>query len=527
LDKFVPPPPPPPSPSVSVTPTVTPTLTPTPTLNASPSVTPTVTVTPTLTPTPTPSIAPCDLSYEVVTCKLYYEGIGSSVSGFTGYYEFFDYGYYDSGGTVNCSTGISGQTMFYNSTHNSALIYDYDPIGGGGIIFSYTLLQFGSPLTCGDSPISTYSGLLSADTIPNYYIPLEGQYTPLAFDPLIPDYVPSPQQEYRITYPDNFCNTIQNYEYLTFVIDTEEVGAGDYRSNTDQYRNPVIVSSDGEYTIDWGDGTVETLTGGTSTTPVPQTIHTYSSPGVYNIEISLNSGSTIDYIQFYDPKVQRVLDWGNQMELKTVGTPPGIVYRGGEDLLRYNTGLTEIYDYQVLDLSQSDNISDFFFALFDADFDFDVSYWNVSGVTNMANTFYGFHNFTNNGNPAIDSWDTSNVTTMALMFGFTQFNEDISSWDTSNVTNMDGMFVSATTFNQDLGSWDISSLTTADNMFDNSGLSTTNYDNLLIGWASQSPSIQSGVTLGAAGINRTSASATAYNTLTTTYGWTINDAGQI
>jgi len=99
--------------------------------------------------------------------------------------------------------------------------------------------------------------------------------------------------------------------------------------------------------------------------------------------------------------------------------------------------------------------------------------------------------------------------------------------------NFQQMFRNASSFNQDLGSWNISQLgssifpPTAAQMFDGSGLSTTNYDNLLIGWASQAPSIQSGVTLGASGINRTSASATAYNTLTTTYGWTINDAGQI
>jgi len=64
-------------------------------------------------------------------------------------------------------------------------------------------------------------------------------------------------------------------------------------------------------------------------------------------------------------------------------------------------------------------------------------------------------------------------------------------------------------------------------MFDNCPLSTTNYDNLLIGWAAQAPNIQSNVLFGAAGINRTSASLSAYNTLTTTYNWTITDAGLI
>jgi len=137
-------------------------------------------------------------------------------------------------------------------------------------------------------------------------------------------------------------------------------------------------------------------------------------------------------------------------------------------------------------------------------------------------------------NQDISSWNTSGVTTMEQMFdGASSFNQDISSWNTSGVTTMEQMFKNATSFNQDLGSWNISQLgasifpLTAAQMFDNTNLSTTNYDNILIGWAAQAPSIQSGVTLGAAGINRTSASASAYTTLTTTYGWTINDAGQI
>ena len=43
----------------------------------------------------------------------------------------------------------------------------------------------------------------------------------------------------------------------------------------------------------------------------------------------------------------------------------------------------------------------------------------------------------------ISAWDTSSVTDMAQMFdGFSEmsFNADISAWDTSSVTDMDRMF---------------------------------------------------------------------------------------
>jgi surface protein len=47
------------------------------------------------------------------------------------------------------------------------------------------------------------------------------------------------------------------------------------------------------------------------------------------------------------------------------------------------------------------------------------------------------------------------------------------------------MFFEATAFNQDISEWNIISVTDMENMFDNSGLSTTNYDALLIDWAEQ------------------------------------------
>ncbi|WP_434323619.1 BspA family leucine-rich repeat surface protein [Mycoplasma capricolum subsp. capricolum] len=60
-------------------------------------------------------------------------------------------------------------------------------------------------------------------------------------------------------------------------------------------------------------------------------------------------------------------------------------------------------------------------------------------------------------NQDISSWNTSNVTDMANMFYCAySFNQPIGNWDTSNVTNMEFMFDDAVSFNQDLSKWNTS-----------------------------------------------------------------------
>ena len=53
----------------------------------------------------------------------------------------------------------------------------------------------------------------------------------------------------------------------------------------------------------------------------------------------------------------------------------------------------------------------------------------------------------------ISSWDVSGVNDMSELFygGMQNFNEDIENWDVSNVTSMERMFNCANEFNQDIG----------------------------------------------------------------------------
>ena len=66
---------------------------------------------------------------------------------------------------------------------------------------------------------------------------------------------------------------------------------------------------------------------------------------------------------------------------------------------------------------------------------------------------------------------------MSELFKDTAFNYDISGWDVSNVTNFSGMFSVASAFNYDISGWDVSSGTDFTNMLtDTAGI----YDNVSV-----------------------------------------------
>ena len=153
-----------------------------------------------------------------------------------------------------------------------------------------------------------------------------------------------------------------------------------------------------------------------------------------------------------------------------------------------------------------------------------IGSWNVSNVIEMNFMFYGATAF----NQPIGSWNVSNVIDMRyLFFGAISFNQPIGSWNVSNVIEMNFMFQSANAFNQNISSWDVSNVTNMEGMFSNAGLSTANYDALLIGWstisANETP-LKPNVTF-SGGNSKYCNGATARASIISTYGWTITDAG--
>ena len=175
------------------------------------------------------------------------------------------------------------------------------------------------------------------------------------------------------------------------------------------------------------------------------------------------------------------------------------------------------------DVSKVENMNSMFFDAIE--FNQPLDNWDVSSVSDMESLFNTARKF----NQDITGWDVSNVTSMKLMFGnCLAFNQDLSSWDVGEVTTMDRMFTNAQVFDKNLGSWNVGKVTNMFRMFELSGLSTTNYDNTLEGWATLAggAGVQNGVDLGAAGINYCNASASRDILTNAPNNWVITDAGE-
>ncbi len=91
-----------------------------------------------------------------------------------------------------------------------------------------------------------------------------------------------------------------------------------------------------------------------------------------------------------------------------------------------------------------------------------INSWDTSNVTSMHQTFYKASTF----NQSINNWDVSSVSDMSLMFReASAFNQPLNNWDVSAVSDMSSMFREASAFNQPLNNWDVSSVTSMEQMF--------------------------------------------------------------
>ena len=289
--------------------------------------------------------------------------------------------------------------------------------------------------------------------------------------------------------------------------------------------------SDYDYMIDWGDGTIESsFTGDAS--------HTYTTANTYTVKI-IGSFPRIFFNSnaASKEKIQSVEQWGTIQWMSMNGAFSGctnLTLNATDipDLTQVTTmyrmfrETTSFVDHQ--NMIGSWNVSNItsMGELFEASgFNENINNWDVRNVESMT---YLFHDNTVFNQP-LDQWVPQNVSDFEHMFnGATAFNQPIGNWNIDSGAFLESMFQNATAFNQDLGNWDISNVDSFGmvNMLIGSGMSTTNYDNTLIGWAT--------LDTGETGIPniRLDASATycigeiARNTLINTYNWTINDSGK-
>jgi surface protein len=219
-----------------------------------------------------------------------------------------------------------------------------------------------------------------------------------------------------------------------------------------------------DFTIDWGDGTIELFTG------TPGTLnHTYTTPG--NHQVWIKGTFPRIYMQntsaTNNAKLRSINQWG---DIQWTSMVQAFVRATNLQILATDTpNLSKVTDMSYM-FYEATNLTGNF------------SGWDTSKVTTMSYMFYRAYYF----NQDIGSWDTSSVTYMDYMFyNASNFNQDIGNWDTSSITSMYAMFQYAYKFNQDLSTWNIKSVTNMRDMLYSTPLSTYNYNQLLSGWSRQ------------------------------------------
>ncbi len=328
-------------------------------------------------------------------------------------------------------------------------------------------------------------------------------------------------------------------------------------------------------TIDWGDSNSDSLS-------YANRAHTYTTAGTYTITIS---GDTLQGWAFENGgdklKITDVSNWGTIFEfdrtrmfqgcsnMDVSATDVPTISTTAMTSQFYQTGITTpdwsawdmsgVTDYPFcfqLSSSFNGNVANWvtsstpnikkMFASCTA-FNTSLSTWVTSGLTNVEQAFQNCDSFnssvanwTLNGTwfrpfdncdvftgIGVDTWDTSGLVSAQNMFvNCVAFNGDISGWDTSSLTTIGNMLFGCDAFDQDLSGWDVTALTTANGFMQNAvGLSTANYDALLIAWAAQSVNTGVNISFGTSELTQGGAADAAKTTLGTTYSWIISDGG--
>ena len=218
----------------------------------------------------------------------------------------------------------------------------------------------------------------------------------------------------------------------------------------------------GQYTIDWGDGNIESASGAIS--------HTYSTGRDYNIIVSKREGQS-GLTRFY-------LNNGADKEHLRAVRQWGSVQWSSMERAFYGALNMQITAIDAPDLSRVTNMDRMFVAAHS--FNADISNWNVSNVTSMHTMFHNASSF----HADLSNWNVSNVTRMGYMFsGAPSFNGGVSSWNVGRVTSMAGMFQNAISFNGNISGWNVGRVADMDKMFQgarsfNSNISNWNVSNV-------------------------------------------------
>jgi len=263
------------------------------------------------------------------------------------------------------------------------------------------------------------------------------------------------------------------------------------------------------FTVDWGDGNVETITNSTfflSSPNVGRLSHTYDTDTYPRPVIQIGKSTDVGQVVFF-----RVDNGGSKFQLfdlKQFGQAnftsfnlysesPGIniLVTASDNLKFEGTSFDKLLDHTVnanpstinsWDISTVNNANRLFYKA--RAFNQDLNNWDTSstrpgqseaGIVNLTSL-----TFTTNTvfNGDITNWFTTRSTSINQMFSqCSVFNRDISTkyisaansptgsayvaWDTQNVTNFATAFYQARAFNQDISNWNTSKVTNMSTMF--------------------------------------------------------------
>lgn len=252
-------------------------------------------------------------------------------------------------------------------------------------------------------------------------------------------------------------------------------------------RDPVL---DYNFTIDWGDGTVEE---NVNTRP----LHQYPAAGEYTVSVTgVFPAIRVSGVYENEDNIVSVEQWGtikwetfeqafeaNQftpvpLKINAKDAPDLSGVTNFTTLFKWS-GLTDP-DLNSWDVSTITHFDQTFFLA--RSFNGKIDQWNPRNGQVFTNMFYGADSF----NQDISGWDMTSAIDLSYMFAETKlFNQPIGNWQFENLVNLNGMFFNAKAFDQSLANWDISKVGSMEGVFDGSGMSQANYDATLIGWASQ------------------------------------------
>ena len=265
---------------------------------------------------------------------------------------------------------------------------------------------------------------------------------------------------------------------------------------------PLIASGYYNFTVNWGDGTTDTITAYNQS----EVTHAYASAATYTVTITgvcvgwqFNNGGSKTLIA-------GVSQWGG-LNIST-----GSAFYGCTNLNVTATDAPTVssatmqYAFRDCTSLTTPNLNS----------------WDMSGVTNMIGMFQSATSF----NGSVDGWDTSSVVTTQNMFlGATAFNQAIGVWDMSSNAHVGGMFYNpgAMAFDQNVGGWNIGQVANGTNFMGANSMSTANYSALLIGWQGQTH--QSSVVFQGGQSTYSAGAATTARAALVTDGWTITDGG--